>query len=89
MTLPELAYQNKLLAQEDWLLIIVKLSEKVLTVNELVEATEIEQSLLSHHLRDMKARGYVLGTRRGQCIEYCLRKNEVVGLALAMIGRDG
>ncbi|HBK94937.1 MAG TPA: transcriptional regulator, partial [Porphyromonadaceae bacterium] len=60
----EAAYMLKALANEIRLSVITLLSnEKEKSVSELQEAIDCEQSLLSYHLTDMRAKG-ILNCRR-------------------------
>ncbi|WP_455206153.1 ArsR/SmtB family transcription factor [Kaarinaea lacus] len=45
------------------------------TVSDLNLDIEIEQSLLSHHLKILRDEGLVEGERRGKCVFYRLAKN--------------
>ncbi len=48
-----------------------------LTVSEIIQAIELEQSLTSHHLTNMKVRG-ILGSKRvGKQIFYYLKERDV------------
>lgn len=53
---------------------IIKLLERSdkLCVNDIVEHTKIEQSLLSHHLTKMKDRGILSSKREGKHIYYSI-----------------
>lgn len=60
----EAAYILKALANETRLSVITLLSdEKEKSVSELMEAIDCEQSLLSYHLTDMRAKG-ILNCRK-------------------------
>jgi len=48
------------------------LTEKEASVGELVEALDIEQSLLSHHLRVLREAGLVEARRDGRQVIYSL-----------------
>ena len=43
-----------------------------LTVSELQEALQVEQSLLSHHLTNMRDKGVLLTERKGKNMYYSL-----------------
>ncbi len=51
-----------------------------LTVNELCAKTGCEQSLLSHHLANMKANGFLESKREGQNIFYSIKPSVLVDL---------
>jgi len=48
-----------------------------MSVAELQDALQIEQSLLSHHLTKMKSTGVLSSSRNGRNIYYQLKLNEV------------
>jgi DNA-binding transcriptional ArsR family regulator len=58
---------------------IIKLLEKhdKLCVNDIVEHTKIEQSLLSHHLTKMKDRGILSSKREGKHIFYSISMTNI------------
>ncbi|MBS4000660.1 MAG: winged helix-turn-helix transcriptional regulator [Desulfobulbaceae bacterium] len=58
---------------------IIKLLEKhdKLCVNDIVEHTKIEQSLLSHHLTKMKDRGILSSKRDGKHIFYSISMTNI------------
>ncbi len=49
-----------------------------LSVNEICEKLKAEQSLVSHHLSNMKLKGILGSTREGKNIYYFLKMKEVV-----------
>ncbi len=51
-----------------------------LTVAELIEATGLEQSLLSHHLIKMKDKGILQSFREGRNINYSLNDRTILNL---------
>ena len=51
---------------------------KQLTVSELQHALQIEQSLLSHHLTNMRDKGIVTTQRDGKNILYFLTDNSII-----------
>ena len=56
----EVAYILKALAHETRLCVIMQLSrDDEMTVSQLREGADCEQSLLSHHLTDMRAKAYL------------------------------
>jgi len=50
--------------------------EKI-SVNDLCETLELEQSLVSHHLNNMKNKGILSSQREGKNIYYSLKLQEV------------
>lgn len=83
----EAAYILKALANEIRLSAIVLLSkEDELTVSELVDIIGCEQSLLSYHLTDMRAKG-ILGMRKsGKNCFYSIKNHKVVEMLSCVIG---
>lgn len=51
-----------------------------LGVNEMCERLNCEQSLLSHHLTQMRLRGILQCTREGQNMFYSLKERELIKL---------
>lgn len=49
-----------------------------LSVSDLSERLNVEQSLLSHHLSGMKLKGILSSTREGKNIYYALKMREVI-----------
>jgi DNA-binding transcriptional ArsR family regulator len=59
--------------------IISLLAEKEeLAVGEICEILEVEQSLISHHLNNMKLKGILYNRREGKKILYSLKLMEVL-----------
>ncbi len=58
---------------------IIKLltSQKEMSVNDIGKDLAVEQSLLSHHLNNMKLKGILQNRRNGKNIFYCLKMKEV------------
>ena len=48
-----------------------------LTVNQLVELTGCEQSLLSHHLSNMKLKGLLTAKKTGTSVHYKLKEKQL------------
>lgn len=46
-------------------------------VNELMAKTDCEQSLLSHHLANMRAAGLLKTERKGQSIYYSIKEQRI------------
>lgn len=52
--------------------IITALETACVSVGAIVEATQLPQPTVSHHLRILRDRGLVYGERRGAYVYYCL-----------------
>jgi DNA-binding transcriptional ArsR family regulator len=73
--LEKAAYILKTIAHPTRLAVIAQLQETAeLTVNELIEKTGCEQSLLSHHLTNMKTKGLLQVRRAGTSSFYSLKE---------------
>ena len=48
-----------------------------LSVNEIGEILQVEQSLLSHHLTTMKLKGILRSEKEGQSVFYSLKEKDV------------
>lgn len=85
----EAAYILKALANEIRLSVIVLLThQEERTVTELMEIINCEQSLLSYHLTDMRAKG-ILNTRKsGKNCFYSIKNKKVVEMLSCVIGCD-
>jgi DNA-binding transcriptional ArsR family regulator len=68
------------LATPSRLLILTRLRQGPLPVNDLAEAVGMEQSAVSHQLRLLRALGLVTGRRDGRRIVYSLYDNHVAQL---------
>lgn len=62
------------------LLILARLRESPATVSELTEATEMEQSAVSHQLRLLRTMGLVVTQRSGRNVTYSLYDDHVAEL---------
>jgi DNA-binding transcriptional ArsR family regulator len=72
------AYILKAIAHPTRLAIIQLLEqENSLSVNEICEALDCEQSLISHHLINMKLRGILQSQKNGLNMYYSLKEHEV------------
>lgn len=70
----EAAYLLRALANETRLCVILQLSQAgEKSVTELMEGMNCEQSLLSHHLTDMRAKGILNCRREGKNSFYSLK----------------
>ncbi len=65
----------KVLADTTRLAVLESLMDTPKHVNELENALHIEQSLLSHHLAQLRQAGLVLATRQGKSMLYQLAPN--------------
>ncbi|MEO9804943.1 MAG: metalloregulator ArsR/SmtB family transcription factor [Reichenbachiella sp.] len=52
--------------------------EEELSVNEICQSLGVEQSLISHHLTNMKLKGILSSKREGKSIRYSLELKEVL-----------
>ncbi len=74
----EAAYMLKAMANETRLCVIMQLTKKEeLTVSEIRDNMECEQSLLSHHLTDMRAKGILNCRRSGKNSYYSLKNKKI------------
>ena len=79
--LERVAFILKTIAHPTRLAIVQLLDHKErLSVNELMEYTGCEQSLLSHHLSNMTIKGLLSAEREGQNIYYSLREKDLVNI---------
>ncbi len=62
----------KVLADETRLSVVRQLLDEPKHVNEINEALQLEQSLLSHHLRSLRDAGIVCAERDGKAVLYSL-----------------
>jgi ArsR family transcriptional regulator len=73
--LEKAAYILKTIAHPTRLAVIAQLQNKAeLSVNELIEKTGCEQSLLSHHLTNMRSKGLLQVRKKGTSSYYSLRE---------------
>jgi DNA-binding transcriptional ArsR family regulator len=68
----EAAHLLKLLANEQRLIILCRLSEEEMSVSELGQHVDLAQAALSQHLAKLRAEGLVATRREGQMIYYRL-----------------
>ena len=57
-----------------------------LSVSELSERLNVEQSMLSHHLSGMKLKGMLSSHREGKNIFYALKMREVIDVIQCLAG---
>lgn len=75
----EAAYTLKAISNGTRLCVISLLSKKEeLNVSQLSEQLSCEQSLLSHHLTDMRAKGILNCRREGKNCFYSLKNKQIV-----------
>ncbi len=75
----EAAYTLRAVSNGTRLCVISLLSEhEELNVTQLVEKLRCEQSLLSHHLTDMRAKGILNYRRDGKNSYYSLKNKQIV-----------
>ncbi len=75
------AFILKTVAHPLRLSIIDLLSEKErMSVNEIVEALEAEQSSVSHHLSNMKIKGLLKAEKQGVQVFYSLKERDLIKL---------
>lgn len=73
------AYTLRAISQGTRLSVISLLSEQEeMNVSQLVEQLKCEQSLLSHHLTDMRAKGILNCRRNGKNCFYSLKNKQIV-----------
>lgn len=68
------------------LLIIDRLRRSPLTVTELADAVDMEQSAVSHQLRVLRRLGLVVGERAGRRVTYSLHDDHVGALVAQAVG---
>lgn len=80
------AYLLKAIANETRLCVVMQLSNKEeLTVSELRDKMDCEQSLLSHHLTDMRAKGILNCRKSGKNNYYSLRDKRTSNILKCVI----
>lgn len=78
MNMEEAAYMLKAISHETRLKVISELSNtEELTVSQLIEIIGCEQSLLSHHLTDMRAKGILNSRKQGKNCFYSLKNKNI------------
>lgn len=79
--LEKAAYILKAVAHPVRLAVIDLLSNHTqMSVNDICEALQCEQSLLSHHLINMKLRGILQSNKEGLNVYYSLKEKEITKL---------
>ena len=85
----ESAYILKALANETRLCVIMQLSRNgEMTVSQLREGADCEQSLLSHHLTDMRAKGILHCRRDGRNNYYSLKDKRITNVLKCLMKCD-
>ena len=75
------AYVLKALSHETRLCVLIHLAEnKEKSVSDLMKEVGCEQSLLSHHLTDLRAKGILKSRREGQRNLYSINNEQVIPL---------
>ncbi|MEP2274088.1 MAG: metalloregulator ArsR/SmtB family transcription factor [Reichenbachiella sp.] len=79
--LEKVAFILKTIGHPVRLKILSLLSEfQQMSVNEISEKCEVEQSLISHHLTNMKLKGVLQSEREGKSIYYSIKLMEVLNV---------
>lgn len=85
----ESAYILKALANETRLCVVMQLSKgNEMTVSELREGADCEQSLLSHHLTDMRAKGILHCRRDGRKNYYSIKDKRITNVLKCIMNCD-
>ena len=78
-TMEEAAYDLKAISNGTRLCVISLLSRnEELTVSQIGEKLSCEQSLLSHHLTDMRAKGILNSRTEGKNCFYSLKNKQII-----------
>lgn len=72
--LPSLVSLLKIVGEKSRLKLLCLLRQGAHCVCELIRHTELSQSLISHHLKDLKDKGLVINRKKGQWVYYSLTK---------------
>lgn len=79
MKMEKAAYTLRAISHETRLCIISLLSrQEEMSVSQMMESLHCEQSLLSHHLTDMRAKGILNARKEGKSCYYSLRNKQIV-----------
>lgn len=80
------AYILRSLSHETRLCVISHLlNDKELSVSDLMSELDCEQSLLSHHLTDLRAKGVLKSRRDGKRVLYSIRDTQIIPLLECII----
>lgn len=75
------AYLLRALANETRICIVMQLSRaSEMTVSQILENMDCEQSLLSHHLTDMRAKGILHCRKSGKNSFYSLKDKRIINV---------
>lgn len=78
-TLEKAAFILKTIAHPTRLAIIDTLNKNgQMQVNEVCKALNLEQSIVSHHLINMKVKGLLKATKSGNCVLYSLKEQNLL-----------
>jgi DNA-binding transcriptional ArsR family regulator len=87
--LEKAAYILKTVAHPTRLAVLQLLAETgPLPVNEISEQINCEQSLLSHHLINMKLKGILASSKEGLHVFYSLKQTEIIKLLVCVENCD-
>jgi len=78
--LSTVAFLAKSLSDENRLRVLISLREGRLSVSSLVEALQLSQPLISHHLKELKRSLLVKVERHGPFIYYELADNRILNI---------
>ncbi|AHJ62141.1 Transcriptional regulator, ArsR family [Granulibacter bethesdensis] len=81
----QLAETFRLLGEPNRLMIVVACLEQPLNVGTLAERTALSQSLVSHHLRLLRAARLLKAARQGRQVFYAIADGHVRDMLTAMI----
>lgn len=81
----QLAETFRLMGDPSRLRIILACRGEPISVNDIAEQLQLAQSLVSHHLRLLRAARLVRGDRRGKQIFYCLADSHVRSVIADMV----
>ncbi len=82
--LGDVAFLARALSDENRLRILLYLSEGKKSVSQVVEALNLSQPLISHHLRELKRALLVAVERKGPFVYYWVDQPEVIELLRRM-----
>jgi len=84
--LERLSFLLKLVGDKSRLKILCLLQKESLCVCKIVETLSLSQSLVSHHLKDLKDAGLVKDKKKGLWVHYSLTKKgkQVIKLILSL-----
>ncbi|RZI48813.1 ArsR/SmtB family transcription factor [Lactococcus kimchii] len=80
ITEKEIAEFFKLFSNDGRLKIITSLADKALTVSEIVDATQLSQSLVSQQLKLLKAARILTSEKQGKSVTYSIYDRHILHL---------